>query len=152
MMKSVSFSEVCEVCLSHFGPIFALMFVQKRIINVQRCRSFKLRQIDLHSRSRVGLISLPLTASTWTLTCPKISQLLFIGAVPSEVGISSSTSSVWWTSEHPPGYCVDSMSAVYCLFYLMDRDHSVSCHCVFLCVLCRLGFKLTKSMRKQCTC
>lgn len=36
MMKSVSFSEVYEVCLSHFGPIFALMFVQKRIINVQK--------------------------------------------------------------------------------------------------------------------
>lgn len=61
-------------------------------------------------------------------------------------GLSSSTKHC-----DQPGYWVDSLSAVRCLFYLMDCDHGVSCHCVSLCVLCKLGFKLTKSTRRQYT-
>lgn len=72
---------------------------------------------------------------TWTLTQPLMKQLVFIRGVPSGADISSSTvPALWSTTEPLPAHWVDSVSGVRCPFCLTSCDHSVSCHCGFLCV------------------
>lgn len=92
----------------------------------------------------VLLVLLP--ASTWTLTNPKINLLLPIG---SRHLFSYQFCDQPGSLCQGSGWTVCQPCAVYCTSWTVI---TVSAATVCLCVLCKLVFKLTKSMRKQYTC
>lgn len=111
------------VCLSYSKR-------NNQIITVKHTRISKQRIKNVMLNCSTCTIS-----PTWTLTQPLMKQLVFIRGVPSGADISSSTvPALWSTTEPLPAHWVDSVSGVRCPFCLTSCDHSVSCHCGFLCV------------------